>query len=521
MRGTRIRQKLKLTMTHSTAAVALAMMFAAASGPQAVHAADTVDLTDRTIADHVEDELTFDTAVMAMNIDVKTHDGIVTLTGTVDNLRDRRRAGRIAEAVKGVRSVINRIQVNAFVQQTDGEIENEVNAALLSDPATEAYKVTVDVEDGNATLTGQVDSWQEKELAERVASGVRGVTGIRNKLKVDYDGDRSDRDIRMDIEKALHWNVYIDYASAIDVTVDNGNVTLTGTVGSAAEKTRATSLAWVNGVRGVENNELEVRDWVNDPKQRDMKFGAVTDKEIENAVSDALVYDPRVKSFNVEAECSFGRVTLRGNVDNLKARRAAAQTARSTHGVTYVDNRLKVRPDSDLRDDSLEDRIRAALARNPYTDQYEISVVVANGVADLYGSVDTFFEKSEAEDVASRIGGIISVDNRLRVQVDEKPWVYDPIVDDYDPYDSSWYEYEYEPLSTALSEARIREDIQDEMWWSPFVDANQVTVTVEGSHAILTGTVDSLSEKRAATENAVEGGATSVTNNLNIAGSSS
>jgi osmotically-inducible protein OsmY len=64
------------------------------------------------------------------------------------------------------------------------------------------------------------------------------------------------------------------------------------------------------------------------------------------------------------------------------------------------------------------------------------------------------------------------------------------------------------------TDAAIKEDIEDELFWSPFVDLDEVTVKVDGGTAILTGEVDSLGEYEAATENALEGGAHEVDNNL-------
>jgi osmotically-inducible protein OsmY len=50
--------------------------------------------------------------------------------------------------------------------------------------------------------------------------------------------------------------------------------------------------------------------------------------------------------------------------------------------------------------------------------------------------------------------------------------------------------------------------IEDQLWWSPFVDANEVTVEVEDGVATLSGTADSWSERGAARDNAYDGGAT-------------
>jgi osmotically-inducible protein OsmY len=54
------------------------------------------------------------------------------------------------------------------------------------------------------------------------------------------------------------------------------------------------------------------------------------------------------------------------------------------------------------------------------------------------------------------------------------------------------------------------------LFWSPFVDSDDITVVVNSGVATLTGTVEDWSELQAAKENAREGGATSVISNLDI-----
>ena len=90
-------------------------------------------------------------------IDVNTRDGVVTLSGWVDNLLAKERAGKIAESVKGVRAVISRIAITTV--RPDGEVLNDVRAALQADPATDAYGINATVQDGVATLFGAFDSW--------------------------------------------------------------------------------------------------------------------------------------------------------------------------------------------------------------------------------------------------------------------------------------------------------------------------------------------------------------------------
>ena len=468
---------------------------------------------DQDITDAVEDEMLADPAVQLHNITISTDAGVVTLSGTTSNLLAKQRAARIAGTVKGVRAVVNQIDVAPAVTRTDSAVAADVIDALLYDPATDSYEVGVEVNNGIVNLDGTVESWQEKRLAGKVVAGVKGVQGINNNVSVDYEGERTDQEIRAEIQKALQYDVLVDDA-LVTVDVNDGEVNLDGTVGSMSEKTQAISDAWVAGVTMVDANDLEVKRWARDQDLRGAKYEGKTAQQIKAAVEDALIHDPRVFSFNVTPTniTETGKVTLRGAVDNLKAKRAAAEAARDVVGVTRVENRIRVDATEDLTDSEAADNVRSALARDPYIDRYEITVSVVDGTVYLYGAVDSYFEKAQADDVAARAQGVMAVNNNLTVEEEYDPYAYDPYIDDWYMYDYDWYDYQ--PTYTMKADAEIKEDINDELWWSPFVDADDVNVQVDDGTATLTGTVQSWSEFNAATENAFEGGATWVDNDL-------
>lgn len=508
----RIRNKLGNLRTVLMA-IALVMPCGALALGNAPRAVGGAKLTDQDITDAIETELLLDPAVRSYHVDVGSVDGAVTLAGWVDNLTAKERAAKIASTVKGVRTVVNRIEVRAE-ERNDKAIRRDVERALLMDPATDSFEIGVAVEEGRVTLNGNVQSWQEKDLAGKVAKSVRGVRALDNQIIIEYTTNRPDPEIKSDIAAALKWDRFVD-AGLIDVQVNDGKARLSGTVGSSAEKNRAYTTAWVAGVRGVDTSKLKVKAWARDADQRKDSYVDITDDRIREAIQDGLKIDPRVLSFNVQPYVTNGVVTLRGTVDNLKAKKAAANTARNTVGVWQVKNRLKVRPQA-LDDDTISSRVANALRRDPYVERHEIKLTTIGGLVYLDGTVDSYFEKAQAEDVASRVNGVVDVRNNLDVSY-HKPseFTYDPYLDDWYPYDFDWYDYDV-AYRTTKSDSSIEEKIEEEFWWSPFVDADQVNVTVNGGVATLTGTVDSWSELNAARENALEGGAISVINDLDV-----
>jgi osmotically-inducible protein OsmY len=479
------------------------------------------DITDGTIRSAVEDEFLYDRAVPLNDIDVSVDAGIVTLTGKVDNLLAQERAAKVARTVKGVRSVVDRIEVQPRTKRADKDVERDVRMALLSDPATDSYEVGVRVEGGVVTLTGTIQSWQEKHLVETVAKSVEGVTGIQSELDVNYTMARSDYEVKQEIDDALDWDVLVD-GGLIAVGVDNGKVTLSGTVGSAAEKTRAVSDAWIAGVTEVDAAKLDVARWARDDDLRKHKYVPRTDQEIQSAVEAALVRDPRVSSFDVQTAVDSGIVTLRGNVDYLKAKRAADADARNTVGALRIDNRIKVRPVDILADSDIRSRVIDALARDAVVDASQIDVRVARGTVSLDGDVDTYYEKYHADDIASRVAGVIRVRNHLDVDYGGRWSLYDPYVDPYAyPYADESLWNDVPPRATLQSDKEIQSDVESELFWSPFVDSDEVQVTVHDGVVTLTGTVDSWAEVAAAVENAYEGGAARVDNDLTVGGHTS
>lgn len=505
---------MKKAQNRSMAWIVILSLFLMA-GPLAARTAQaaTQDFGDLDVLEAVEKELIADPGVLLNNIDVTVAQGIVTLSGTVNNILAKDRATRVAETVKGVRSVVNRIEVDPVVVRSDMELARDVEDALLMNAATESYEIRVSSADGMVTLRGTVDSWKERRLAGIVAKGVRGVTGLENQIEVIIPEERTDPEIREEVQKALRWDELVDHV-LIDVRVNEGHVTLSGVVGSAAEKRKALIDAHVTGVKSVDGSQLEVKYWARNEDLRKDKYVVKSDQAVHDAVEDALMYDPRVSGLDVTTRVEDGIVTLRGNVDDLMEKQAAEHDALNTVGVLSVKNRLRVRPDEPVQDWEVEQRANAALTRDPYLEPYEITVEVTGGTASLYGEVDSYFEKTQAEDVVSSVEGIWVVDNKIRVDYHRDYLTFDPYVDDRYLSDYDWYRPE--PVYPKMDDAKIEDEIKGELWWSPFVDSDDVEVTVNNGRVTLTGEVDSWSEYSAAGRNAYEGGATWVDNDLEV-----
>jgi len=453
--------------------------------PATDRTAPDTTIADTLITAAIQHEFLIDPAVQGARPGVTTDDGIVTLTGDVPSLLAAQAGVGIALATRGVRSVIDHLTVRPPARP-DSAIAADVGRALLDDPATEAFEVNVTEQDGVVHLTGTVDSWAERTLAGRVASGVRGVRGLVNEIDVAVV-NRTDEEIAREIDGLLATDVLLDDAD-ITAEVHDGHVTLTGAVGSAVERKHAAEIAWVAGVRSVDADGLEARWWAQDQMTRD-EHPTPDDDAIRGAIEEAYLLSPRVQAFTLAVGVDDGRVTLDGTVDNLQARREAERIALNTVGVRSVTDEITVRP-PELADEALAQSVRRALARDPYLSPLTVTVVASHGVVTLSGAVDSRFLRRRAENVAGRQLAVSGVVNLLELS-------------------QTW---------TEKADEALAKDVRDELFWNPWITPGDVDVTVDAGTVTLDGTVDSWREKSEAENEAFQAGAKEVINDLTVAG---
>jgi len=144
-------------------------------------------LSDLALRGRIIEALADAPHVDVAEIAVECHDdGGVVLRGSVVNLRQRAEAVRTARGVPGVRAVDDQLRTRPVGADhgADAKIEAAVLDALILDDAVPAYGIDVDVDGGQVTLCGAVDSTSQREAAERIARRVPGVSEVRNRLKV-------------------------------------------------------------------------------------------------------------------------------------------------------------------------------------------------------------------------------------------------------------------------------------------------------------------------------------------------
>jgi osmotically-inducible protein OsmY len=144
-------------------------------------------LTHPPLADAVLAKLDSDPRIPdSLEIAVETDGGIVTLRGTVESFRQHRAAGKDAMEVEGVDDVDNELKVSltGANRRDDDELRGIALQMLIWDAEVPADDVDVKVGDGWVTLSGNV-SWQfESDAAYEDVSGLYGVVGVTNEIRV-------------------------------------------------------------------------------------------------------------------------------------------------------------------------------------------------------------------------------------------------------------------------------------------------------------------------------------------------
>ncbi len=211
-----------------------------------------------------------------------------------------------------------------------------------------------------------------------------------------------------------------------------------------------------------------------------------TDEEIQKDVLAELKWDAQVQPNEIGVSVKDGVVTLTGWVDSYLKKWAAEDAAHRVGGVKAVANDIEVKLFSERTDADIAEAAVRALQWDASVPADKIQVTVSKGWVTLKGEVNWNFEKQDAERVVRRLTGVKGVSNLITV----KP-------------------------STTPSELKKR--IEDALVRNAKVDANKITVEVQGGKAILKGAVRAWVEKEEAERVAwLAPGVTSVENRITV-----
>ncbi len=218
----------------------------------------------------------------------------------------------------------------------------------------------------------------------------------------------SDEEIKKQVVDELYWDARVD-ASKVLANVENGRVTLTGTVPSYSARVRAGEDAYrILDVAWVDNRIIV---------QHPPTALALDDADIRRSVENLLSADPDMDLADIRVSVRDGIVTLKGSVDEYWKKWEAERIAHRARGVHDIINELTVVPTMSIADKAIADDVRSAIERNRNVNIEDVDIEVEDKVVTLSGSVPNREVRQAVVETAAFTKGVVDVIDNLTILV--------------------------------------------------------------------------------------------------------
>ncbi|HZD59493.1 MAG TPA: BON domain-containing protein [Anaerolineae bacterium] len=261
-------------------------------------------------------------------IDIEVSGRQVRLSGVVATFEEKELAGEIAREF-GPIELINDIVIESTRIIEDEDVLDAARRQIAQNPDL-AHDIGIDrVAGGVVYLRGHASNVAEIADAAEMVAEAPGVRDVVSEVQISTDVTITDEDLVSGVMQALHAEPSI-HEEFIEVAVQDGEVTLGGTVSKLDQKILAGNIAKrLPGVASVKNY-LGVAE-----------MPTSFDQAIENEVMKALEIE-KINMVDVRVTVLDGVVHLDGTVDTYKQRDRARLIAEAVPGVRYVQNDLVI-----------------------------------------------------------------------------------------------------------------------------------------------------------------------------------
>jgi osmotically-inducible protein OsmY len=233
--------------------------------------------------------------------------------------------------------------------------------------------------------------------------------------------------VKASVRTALALNRHLNNTE-IEVSVSDGEVTLSGVVGTEIQKQLAENIALsIKGVNKVQNTLKVSRLLARGPTERVRTLGErLDDLTIEAAIKTSFMLNENVKARDIRVSSQRGRITLTGTFASPAEVELARKIAEDVEGVILVETEVTIEEaESEAGDESLMQKVddarivaqvRAALMVNRTVESPAIEVSSREGVVTLTGIVRSGAEKDLAHKIAEDCRGVRGVVTELRIK---------------------------------------------------------------------------------------------------------
>jgi len=371
--------------------------------------------TDQDLQRLVDQRITADPIARNSDIHIETDGTIVTLSGTVSSLYDRRHSEYVAEQVRGVTRVVNQLTLGVSSEPAD-VIPDELIAASIretlgKDDRSLSQSIEFSVQKGVVTLDGAVDSSDRKRFYRYLLERIDGVRQVENHLDVRRPDDGADAmrpsldDAALDVELAL--NAARIGPVELHASLAKDKIAIDGIVASLAQKQKLLRVAqaFASGFPIVDQMEVAVN--------------ADASNIVQSELARLLRTDVLLADAQIEVTINQGVATLNGNVERYADRLRAERLASTVSGIRAIDNQLDVNWTPTVADDrlqqSIERRLRSDRLTATVVDSIEVSV--DHGRVKLTGRVPSWELRRQVSAVVSGTNGIRSVESELTIDL--------------------------------------------------------------------------------------------------------